>query len=197
MTKTKAPVERLPLAHGKDARSRGDAAVTHHDAAIMQGGFGMENREQQLNGKVRVDDHARFLVNPNRRIALDRDKRAELFVRELRDRFRDIMDGLALLARERKNRMPPKLGQPTTQLRLKNHDERHRQKHGETADDPADDDQVQQLGDQRQGQENDRQAGEHLGTASSSEIEVAVIDPDAQQDDFSKASPPFEPELEK
>src|SRR5688572_33321254 len=100
MTKTKAPVKRLPLAHGKDARSRGDAAVTHHDAAIMQGGFGMENREQQLNGKVRVDDHARLLVDSDRRVALDRDERAELFVGQLGYRFRDIMDGLALLACE-------------------------------------------------------------------------------------------------
>ena len=144
--------QRLALAHREDASGRGDAAIPHHDAAVMEGGFWMKYGQKQLDGKMGVDDHACFLVNPDRRVALDRDERAELFVGQLGDRFRDVVHSLALLACERENRMAAQFGQTTAQLRLENDDERHGQENGETADDPADDDRFRQLGAQGQGQ---------------------------------------------
>src|SRR5205814_8263932 len=137
-----------------------------------------------LDRKMRIENHAGLFVNADRRVALDRDERAELLVRQLRDRFGNIVDGLALFARQRKNRMAAELGQTTAQLRLKNHHERHGQEDGETANDPTDDDQIQQLRNQGQSQEDDRQAGEHLGAASPAKVEIAIINPDAEQNDF-------------
>jgi hypothetical protein len=92
--------------------------------------------------------------------------------------------------------MAAELGQPAAQFRLENYDERHREENREAADDPADDDEVQQLRDQGQGQENDREAGQHFGAAGPAKVEVAVINPDTEQDDLEEAAPAFDPELE-
>src|SRR5438270_6175032 len=118
MPKAQAAIECFALTYRKDARSRGDAPVPHHDAAIVERSFGMENRQKKLDRKMRIENHAGLFVNADRRVALDRDERAELLVRQLCDRFGNIVDGLALFARQRKNRMAAELGQTTAQLRL-------------------------------------------------------------------------------
>src|SRR3954447_4312146 len=93
--------------------------------------------------------------------------------------------------------MPAECGQTTTQLRLKNDDERDRQEDGEAAHDPADDGEIQELRDQRQRQENNRQTCQHLRAARPFEIEIAVVDADAEQQDFEEAAPLIEPELKQ
>src|SRR3954451_5349243 len=93
--------------------------------------------------------------------------------------------------------MPAKFREAATQLRLKDDDKRARQNHREAADNPADDDQVQQLRDQRQREENDREAGQHFRAARSFEVKVAVVNADAQQNDLEKAAPFIEPELDE
>src|SRR4051812_9007128 len=93
--------------------------------------------------------------------------------------------------------MPAERRQTASQLRLKNNHQRNREEDGEAAHDPADDGEVQQLRDQRQGQENDRQTRQHLRAARSFEIEIAVINPDAEQHDFEQPAPLIEPELEQ
>src|SRR5205814_3164697 len=146
-------------------------------------------------GKMRIDRHAGLFVNSDRGIALDRDERAELFIGELRHSFGDVMDGLAFFARERKNWMAAQLSQAAAQFRLENHHQRDGEKNGETPDDPADHDEVQQLRDQGQGQENDGQASEHFRAAGPTEIKIAVINPNTQQDDFNEAAPALDPKL--
>ena len=42
---------------------------------------------------------AGFFINANRRVALDRDQRAELLVRQLRYRFGDVVHRFAFLTR--------------------------------------------------------------------------------------------------
>src|SRR5437763_16670861 len=91
--------------------------------------------------------------------------------------------------------MAAELGQAAAQLRLKNHDERYGQEDGEAANDPADDDEIQQLRNQSQSQEHDRQAGEHFGAARPAKVEIAIINPDAEQNNFGEASPSLEPDL--
>src|SRR4051794_8437152 len=93
--------------------------------------------------------------------------------------------------------MPAQFSETTAQLWLENHDERHREKDGETADDPTDDDEVQQLRNQRQGEKNDREAGQDFRAASAAKIEVAVIDANAKKQDLDKTSPALDPELEE
>ena len=82
----------------------------------------MKDSEDQLDRKLSIDYHARFLVNTNRCVALDRDERAELFIGQLRHCLGQIMDGLSLLARQRENWMSAKRSQATPQLRLENDD---------------------------------------------------------------------------
>src|SRR5438067_1841558 len=195
MPEPEAAIERFALAHRKDAGGRRDAPIPHHDSAIVERGFRMENRQKKLDRKMGVENHTGFFVNADRSVALDRDERAELFVRQLRHRFRNIMDGLALLARQRENRVAAKLRQTTAQLRLKNHHERYGQEDGETANDPADDNEIQQLRNQGQGQKDDRQTGQHLGAAGPAKVEIAIINPDAEQNNFGEASPSLEPDL--
>src|SRR2546423_5390279 len=196
MPQAETAVERLALAHRENAGGGGNPAVANDHATIVQRRFGMENREKQFDGKMRIDHDAGFFVDPDRGIALDRDQRAELFVRQLHDRFRDVMNRLAFLTRKGKDRVAAQLGQAAPQFRLEDHHERHRQKNGEAADDPADHDKIQQLRDQGQRQENDRKSGQHLRAARPAKIEIAVIDADAEQNDLEETSPAVEPKLE-
>ena len=82
--------------------------------------------------------------------------------------------------------MPAQFGQATTQFRLKNHDQRDGEKDRKASDDPADDDEIQQLRDQRQRQKNDGQTGQHFRAASAAKIKIAIINPDAEQDDLDR-----------
>src|SRR5437762_1125365 len=125
MPEPEAAIKSLALTYRKDARSRGDAPVPHHDPAIVERGFRMENCEKKFDRKMRIENHAGLFVNADRRVAFDCNERAELFVRQLRHRFGNIVDGLALLARQRKDRVAAEFGQTTAQLRLKNHHERY------------------------------------------------------------------------
>src|ERR1700730_8212891 len=93
--------------------------------------------------------------------------------------------------------MPAQLGQTTPQLRLKNYDQRDREKNREPPDDPADHDQIEQLRNQRQRQKNNRQSGQHLSAARPAKVEVAVVDPDAQQNDLEGAAPSSEPKMDE
>ena len=99
MTQTQTAIERLALAHRKNAGRGRDAAIADDDAAIVQRRLRMKEREQQLDRKIRINRHPGLFVNANRRIALDRDECAKLLVRQLRDRFRDIVNGLTFLTR--------------------------------------------------------------------------------------------------
>jgi len=49
----------------------------------MQRSLWMKDGQDELNGKISVDRHACFLVNTNRRVALDRDERTELLICQL------------------------------------------------------------------------------------------------------------------
>src|SRR5437763_11849297 len=190
-------IEGFALTHRENAGSRGDPSVAHDHATVMQRGFWMKNREEQLDRKMRIDDDAGFLVNADRGVALDRDQGPELFVRQLGDCFGDVVHGLAFLAREGKDRVTAQLREAAAQFGLENHHERDSKKDREAANDPADDDQIQQLRNQSQGQKNNREPGEHLRPARSAEIKIAVINPHAQEEDLDKTSPAFDPELEK
>ena len=77
MPETKAPIERLALTDRKNAGRGGDTPVPHDHSSIVERGFRMENRQQQLDGKVRIDDHAGLFVNPDGGIAFDGDERAD------------------------------------------------------------------------------------------------------------------------
>src|SRR5207253_6980365 len=126
----KTAIQSLALADRENAGCRGDSAIANDDAAIVQRRLRMENAQDELNGKIRVQGHARFFVNADRRVAFNREQRAELFVRELRYRFRQIVHRLAFLARQRKNWMTTELGETATQFRLENDNERDGKKHG-------------------------------------------------------------------
>src|SRR6478672_4949435 len=92
--------------------------------------------------------------------------------------------------------MAAQFGEATPQLRLENHNERHGEEDRKTPDDPADHDEVQQGRDQGQGEEYDREAGEDFGSAGAAKIKVAIVDPDAEQNDLDEAPPAFGPKLE-
>src|SRR5256885_9599585 len=93
--------------------------------------------------------------------------------------------------------MPAKRSQTTSQLRLKNHHQCDSEENRETSHDPSNHHQVQQRGDQRQGQKNDGQPSQYFRAAGSAEVEIAVIDRDPQQKDLHQATPASEPEIYK
>src|SRR5204863_8709296 len=106
MPQTEAAIKGFALAHRKDACCRGDPPVTHNHAAVMQSGFWMKNSEQQLNGEISFELNAGFFINANGRVTFDSDKCAELFAGELSDRFRKVVNHLALFTGQRKNGIP-------------------------------------------------------------------------------------------
>src|SRR5436190_577616 len=195
MPQTEASIEGLPLANRENAGGGGNPSVAHDHSAIMQSGFRVKERQEEFDGKNRIDNDASLFVNADGGIAFNRDERAELLVRQLGYRFREIVDGLALLARQGENRMAPQFGQAAPQFGLENHHKGDGQEDGKAADDPADDHEVQQLRDQGQGQENDRQAGKNFRSARPSKVEIAIINPHTQQDDLNETSPFSDPEL--
>ena len=91
--------------------------------------------------------------------------------------------------------MPAQFGEAAAQFRLENHHQRDRDEDGEASNDEADHDQVQQLRDEREREEDNRQAGQHFRSARPAEIEVAVINPDAQEHDLERAPPVIEKHL--
>ena len=91
-------IERLALTDWEDAGRSRDTAVPHYHSSIVQRAFRMEERQHQLHGKDRVHLDSCFFVDSYRRVALDCDQRAKLLVRELHDRFRDVVHGLPLFA---------------------------------------------------------------------------------------------------
>src|SRR5438105_12686966 len=127
MTQSKAAVQGFALTHGKNTGRRRDSTVTNDYSAVMQCRLRVKNAQDQFHRKIRIECHTGFFVNANRRVALDRKQRAELFVRQLRHRFGKVVHCLAFLAGQRKNRMPAELGEATTQFGLEDYDERNRE----------------------------------------------------------------------
>ena len=110
----------------------------------------MKDCQDEFNRKIAIDRHSGFFVNANRRVALDCDESTKLFVRQLRDGLRQIVNSLALFAGKGKNRMPTERGQSAPQLRLKNHYQRDCKEDRKTSHDPTDHNQIEQLRNQRQ-----------------------------------------------
>src|ERR1700693_230269 len=104
----------------------------------------MENAHQQFNRKIGIERHSGFLVNAKRGVPFHHKEVAELFVSKLRHGLDEIVDRLALLTGQGKNRVAAEFGQTAAELRLKNHDESDREENGKAAHQPADHDQVQQ-----------------------------------------------------
>ena len=125
---------------------------------------------RRADREIGIERHASFFVSWNRSIAFDREQRAELLVRQLGNGFGQIMDRLALLARERKDGMASELGQTAAQLRLKNYDQRNREENRETANEPAYHDQIQQRRDEGKSQKNNRQTGQDFGPARAAKV---------------------------
>src|SRR5437867_13292150 len=105
------------------------------------------------------------------------------------------MDRLALLAGQGKDGMASELGQTAAQLRLKNYDQRNREENRETANEPADHDQIQQRRDAGKSQKNNRQRGQDFGPARAAKVKTAVVNHDTQQDETDYAPPASEPVL--
>src|SRR5437879_12690375 len=147
----------------------------------MQRSFRMENAQDQLDREIRIERYSGLFVNPDGSVAFDREQRAELFVRQLNDGFGKIVHRLALLTCQRKDRMPPRLGQTASEFGLKDHNEGNGEEHRKTAEEPADHDQVQQRRDETEGEENSRQPREDFGTATATKVKLAVVRPDAEQ----------------
>ena len=99
MTQSQTAVKCFALAHRENAGRGRNPAVAHDYAAIVQCGFGMENRQHQFDGKIAVEGHAGFFVNANRSVTLNRNQRAELLVGQLRHGLGQIVNRLAFLAR--------------------------------------------------------------------------------------------------
>ena len=92
-------IERLALANREDTSGSCDAPVPHHHPAIVQRTFRMKEGQQKLDRKDRIHRHPGFFIDPNRGITLDCDQRAELLIRQLADRFRNVVHGLAFFTR--------------------------------------------------------------------------------------------------
>ena len=103
----------------------------------------MKKRKHQLNRKLGINGHASFFINANCGVPLNGYESAELFVRQLGNRLRNVVDRFTLFAGQGKNRVTTELGQSATQLRLKDHDQGNGQKHRKAAHDPADDNKIQ------------------------------------------------------
>jgi hypothetical protein len=86
------------LANGKNTGRGGNPSVADDNSAIVKGGFRMEDRQNDLDRKIAIDDHAGFLIDANRRIALQRDECTELFVRQLRYGLGQIVHRFAFFA---------------------------------------------------------------------------------------------------
>src|SRR6476646_8572411 len=110
MPQTETAIEGLALAHRENTGGSRDPSVPHDYATIVQRGLWMEDREEELDGKMRINNHARLFINSNRSVALDRNQRAELLVRQLRHCFGNVVDGLSFLTCQGKNRMAAQLG---------------------------------------------------------------------------------------
>src|SRR5436190_13580027 len=120
MPQTEASIEGLPLANRENAGGGGNPSVAHDHSAIMQSGFRVKERQEEFDGKNRIDDDACLCVNADGGIAFNRDERAELLVRQLGYGFREIVDRLGLLARQVEIRVAPQLGPATPQFGLEN-----------------------------------------------------------------------------
>src|SRR5437660_1277387 len=92
--------------------------------------------------------------------------------------------------------MSSEFGETPSKFRLKNYDQRDCKKDREAAKKPANDDEIQQSRNQCQSKKNNRESGKNFGAARSAEIEITVVDADAQQNDFDHAAPAFEPKLQ-
>ena len=99
MTEAKAPIECFSLAHRKNACRCRNPSVAQDHAPIMQGGFRVKDRQDQLDRKIAIDHHTRFLVNANGRVAFDGNECAKLLVGQLCHCFGQIVHCLPLFAR--------------------------------------------------------------------------------------------------
>src|SRR5437016_7986077 len=137
VTQPETSIERFALAHRKNAGRGGNSPVANDDASIVQRRFRMKNTQEKFDRKIRIERHPGLFVNSNRSVPFDRQQRAELLVRQLSNSFCEIVHGFTFFARQRKNWVATELSQTTAQLRLKNDNQRNRQKNRETTEDPA------------------------------------------------------------
>src|SRR5437588_12347402 len=91
--------------------------------------------------------------------------------------------------------MTAQRGKSTQKHRLKDHYKDDREKNRKTAHEPADDNEIEQLRNQRQRQENDRQPSQYFRAARPAKVKIAIVDRHAQQNDFKSAAPASEPKM--
>ena len=153
-------VQILALGERENARGGHDAVAIHDHAAIVQNGLGMKNREGEFLGELGIDRHACFHKTFEIDVALDRDEGAEAFAGKLEDRVGDVLNSFALLRGRSEKPMAAEFGEGAAKFGLKNDNERDGEENGNAPEQPADDLEIQKLGDKSERQKNQREADE-------------------------------------
>lgn len=135
------------LADGKDAACGVDAVVCEDNSAVMEGGFGVKDGEEEGLAEFALDEFARFGVVGEVDAALDGEEGAEAFFGEGDDTVGErFEDGLLLAVVEAEEARAPEAGEGVAELGLENDEQREGEEGGEVFKNPADDLEFEKLG---------------------------------------------------
>ena len=182
-------VQILALAERKNAGRRYDAVVAYNQPTIMQDGLGMEDGEDEFRGVVAVDIHSGLGELAEIDVAFQGDKRAEAFAGELEDGIDQLFHRFVVAGGGSEPPVGAQFGECPAQFRLENHDESDGQEAEEAAQHPADDNQVQQLADEGEGEENECQPDEDARSMRAAEIKVNIIENHRDEKNLHRRAP--------
>ena len=114
---------------------------------------------------------------------------AEALACDFKDRIGDFFDGFALFESRSKERMAAKIGQRAAKFRLKDDDQGDRQKDRQAAQDPADNSEIQELGEEGETKEDERKADENARAMGAAQVDVNVIENRRENADLDRNAP--------
>ena len=121
------------------------AVVVNDESAVVQNGLGMENRQREFLRIIGIESDAGFDEGLEGDLAFHRDQGAEALAGDFKDRIGDFFDGFAFFKSRSEEGMAAEIGQRPAKFRLEDDDQGDGEKDRQAAQDPANDQQIEEL----------------------------------------------------
>jgi hypothetical protein len=182
-------VEVGALGDGEDAGAGEEAFAAQDESAVVQGGFGMEEGDDQFGAQEAVERNAAFGPGVEGEIAFDGDECPELAVGEVEGEFAEDLDGFAVLAAEGEEGAFAEGGGDAAEFGLEDDDEGEEREGRGIAQQPVEHGEVQHLRQQEHGERSDQDTQKGADPAGFAQADPDLMGGQPEQRDFNGVAP--------
>lgn len=195
VAETDCPVKVLPLRQGEDTPCGLDAVPAQDHAPVMEHGLGVKDGQEEFLGKSRIQLHAALRHRLQADVALQRNEGSEALAGKVENRVRDLLDFLPASQGRGEEPVASEFVQGAPQFRLEDHHERNSEEDGEAPQKPAKHGKIQNLGNQREGQKDQRKSDQDPGAVGAAQVEIDVVEDRREDQDLESRGPVAEKSL--